>query len=481
MRALCYALCMATASVVRNTFTHFSGKIVGTFLGIATIAMMTRYLGQEQFGWYVTAVAFLQIVGILIDFGLVIVTGQMLGELKDYSEKTIVRNLLGFRTLTAAVAYGLAAALIWLFPYTTEIKWAVVLTSVAFFLIAENQILTGIFQKHLKAHWIGLAEVAQRAALFAGVFLVVYKDFGFMPVMAAVVIGNIAQTIVLATRAHRIVPLGFSFEKNIWSIIFKKSWPIAISIAFNLIYLRADVFILSLVRPQTEVGLYGAAYRIMDVTTAIPIIFMGLMVPLLAKSWTSTDKANFSSLVSRSFSALSVVAIPVLVGGALLASPIMKLIAGEEFIASGPIVQVLLIALMGGFLGALFGHTIVAINHQRKTIWIYLLTAIITLVGYLIFIPRYGYMGAAWMTVFSELLAGALLWLYVKKVTRARITLTPLFKSVAASGLMAGSLWLIRDLHVVLLVFIGGAVYTLAMIAVKGISYRDLRLLISTR
>lgn len=470
---------MTVTRVAHNTIAHLIGKVIATLVGIVTIGIITRYLGQEQFGWYTTAIGFLQIVGIMIDFGLVLVTGQMLGRGGD--ERRTIHNLLAFRVLTAFVAYVLAGAVIWFFPYNLEIKLAVQTASFAFFLIAVNQILTGIFQKHLQAVWVGVGEAVQRVALLISVIIVMRWDHGFLAIMIATVTAGIVQTAMLALRAHRIVPLGFAFDRDVWREIFTKCWPIAISIAFNLIYLRADILILSLVRTQSEVGLYGAAYRIMDVTTAVPIIFMGLLLPLLSAAWSQKNSEQFQHLIGRGFTVLSIVAVPMLFGGIMLATPIMRLIAGREFVASGPIVQILLIALMGGFLGALFGHTIVAINHQRKTIWIYMVTAALTLIGYLIFIPSHGVLGAAWMTVFSEVLAGTLLWWYVRRVTRAHISFAPLLKATLASLLMVLALLPLRELPVLVLIVLGALIYGLAIIALRGVPWEAVRSLLSLR
>lgn len=470
---------MTVTRVAHNTIAHLIGKVVATLIGIVTIGLMTRYLGQEQFGWYTTAIGFLQIVGILIDFGLVLVTGQMLGRGGD--EKRTIHNLLAFRVLTAFVAYVVAGAIIWFFPYNLEIKLGVQTASFAFFLIAVNQILTGIFQKHLQAVWVGVGETAQRVALLISVIVVMRWNHGFLPIMIATVTAGIVQTAMLALRAHRLVPLGFAFDRAVWKEIVTKCWPIAISIAFNLIYLRADILILSLTRTQSEVGLYGAAYRIMDVTTAVPIIFMGLLLPLLAMAWSQKNQAQFQHFISRSFTIFSIVAMPMLFGGIMLATPLMQLIAGDEFTASGPIVKILLIALMGGFLGALFGHTIVAINHQRKTIWIYMVTAVLTLIGYLIFIPQYGVLGAAWMTVFSEVLAGALLWGYVRRVTQTRVVFMPLLKATLASFLMVLVLLPLRELHVLILIALGALVYGLAILALRGVPWEAVKALARPR
>ena len=54
------------------------------------------------------------------------------------------------------------------------------------------------------------------------------------------------------------------------------------------------------------------------------------------------------------------------------------------------------------YFGALAGYTIVACGLQKKMISFYLFDAIFSLVAYLIFIPLYGYLAAAALTVATE-------------------------------------------------------------------------------
>jgi len=75
-----------TKKVAHNTIVQIIGKIISTVLGLVAIGMLARYLGQEQFGWYITAISFLQFIGIVIDFGLVPVTAQMMSE-KDFDKE----------------------------------------------------------------------------------------------------------------------------------------------------------------------------------------------------------------------------------------------------------------------------------------------------------------------------------------------------------------------------------------------------------
>src|SRR3990167_5484988 len=110
-----------TKKIAHNTIAQIIGKIISTLLGLIAIGMMTRYLGTEQFGWYVTAISFLQFIGILIDFGLIPVTAQMLSE-PGVDKTQLLKNLLGFRLVSAILFLGLAPFVAFLFPYPAEVK-----------------------------------------------------------------------------------------------------------------------------------------------------------------------------------------------------------------------------------------------------------------------------------------------------------------------------------------------------------------------
>jgi len=76
-------------------------------------------------------------------------------------------------------------------------------------------------------------------------------------------------------------------------------WPIAISIIFNVVYLKGDTLLLSIFTNQTEVGIYGAAYRVLDVLTQTAMMIMGLFLPLLAFSWGQNLKQEFKERLKQ--------------------------------------------------------------------------------------------------------------------------------------------------------------------------------------
>ncbi|PIT86522.1 MAG: hypothetical protein COU33_02625, partial [Candidatus Magasanikbacteria bacterium CG10_big_fil_rev_8_21_14_0_10_43_6] len=281
-----------TKKIAHNTLVQMLGKAVATFLGLVGVGLLTRYLGQEQFGWYITTISFLQFIGILVDFGMIPVTAQMMSEPK-FHPSTLFRNLLTFRFVTAIIFLGIAPLIALLFPYPREVKIAISFTTIAFLSVSMNQVFIGLYQKELKMHIQAIGEVLSRAVLVGGMYLLMVQGRSFLPIMAVISVASVVYTAYLWWRAHRITNVSFAYDKTIWKAIMVKMWPIAISIIFNVVYLKGDILLLSLFAGQTDVGLYGAAYRVIDILAQTAMLFMGIMLPILAFAWSRQNTTEF--------------------------------------------------------------------------------------------------------------------------------------------------------------------------------------------
>jgi O-antigen/teichoic acid export membrane protein len=252
-------------------------------------------------------------------------------------------------------------------------------------------------------------------------------------------------------------------------------WPIAISIIFNVVYLKGDTIILSLYADQTIVGIYGAAYRVIDIIAQMAMLIMGIMLPLLAFEWASGNKEKFKHFYQQSFDMLMLFAVPTVVGGALLATPLMTFIFGAQYESSGPILAVLLLSIFALYLGAIYGHVAVAINKQKQTMWIYISNALITIIGYFYFIPRFGMWGAAGMTLFSECYAGFMLFLTVRHFLQIRLTGITFAKILFSAFVMGATLLILHHWHILLLILIGAGVYTAFLFGLGAVSKETMR------
>ncbi len=453
--------------IAHNTAIQVFGKGISIAIALISFGLMTRYLGQEGYGYFSTVYAFLMIFGILVDLGLQMTTTKLISDPKE-DESLILSNALTIRFATSVLFLGLASVVVLFFPYPKIVKLGVSLAAFGF--VANNMLttLTSLFQKHLTIHKTVSAEVAGKIIQLMILVAVIYFNKGLIGVISAVVIDNIFALLIAFWLASKQTSLKPAFQKEIWKKIMITAWPIALTIALNLVYFKGDIFIMSLIRSQQEVGIYSAPYRMLEVLINISYLFMGLILPIMAQTVSIKDFTKLKIIIQSTFDFLIIMTIPMIVGGYFLSRPLMVLMAGSEFIISGDILKILLLATGAIFIAGSFGYVVVAINKQKQMIKFYLLNAIISMIGYLIFIPKYGYWGAAWMTVFTEVfILATASWIMYKNI-KFFPNLKIFVKSILASGIMAICLYFFSGANFVFSLGMGVLVYFTTLYLLKG-------------
>lgn len=461
-------------SIAKNTIIQVTGRLLSTAAGLVVLAVMTRSLGEENFGKYATITAFLQFAATIIDFGLTLTANRLLGESPSKEEDgKIMGNIMAIRIVTAVVALGIAPLIAILFlPYPRDVDEGIAISALSFLAIALTQTLVPIFQKHLRLERTAIADLIGRAVLMIGVVVAASLHAPLMAYLIIIVGASIATYVTTRAFAKRLTPYHLHFDRTVWTRIFTTSWPIAISIFFNLIYLRTDVLLLSIFRSHdlSEVGYYGAAYRVLDILTGISTAFMGIMLPLLTSAWVGKRPEEFRTLTQKSFNVFALLGVPTVAIGVLLGRPIMRLVAGAQFEHAGDILSVLILAMACVYFSTLFGHLIVVIDKQRRMIFGYATGAVIGLTAYLILIPRYGVWGGAWATVGTELIVLCITaWLF-HRTAQLKITWDFFRKAVLAGIPMALIFFAWQSMPVLIPLAAGLGIYLIMLILTKAIS-----------
>jgi len=471
-----------STKVAINTLVQIISKGLATVLGLAAIAIITRQLGQNGFGEYTTIITFLSFFGIIADLGLTLVTTQILSE-PDVKQDEALGNLLGLRLVSALLFLGLAPVAVIFFPYSDQVKAGVALTALSFFFIALNQILVALFQKNLRMDKVSIAEVSSRIVLLFGIIISANLDWGLYGILGATVFSSFSSFALHLAFSRRFARIRLKFDPDYWRMIMRKSWPLALTIALNLIYLKSDTLFLSFLPRNSEIGIvaevgvYGAAYKVIDVLITLPFMFAGIILPILSKRWQENSKKQFFSILQKSFDVLVLAALPLAVGTQFVAAETMSLVAGQDFAVSGPVLRILIWAATAIFLGNMFAHAIIAIGKQKDIIKAYFFVAISSVLGYLLAIPHFSYSGAAWVTIYSETAIALASYYIVWKNTRFCPDMRVFFKSAFACALMAVALFILRHTQTDTLpiMFVSAiSVYTISLYALKTFDRKEI-------
>jgi O-antigen/teichoic acid export membrane protein len=124
----------------------------------------------------------------------------------------------------------------------------------------------------------------------------------------------------------------------------------------------------------------------------------------------------------------------------------------------------------------MFSHAIIAIERQKEIISAYIFVALSSLIGYFIFIPKFSYLGAAWVTVYSEIIIGLASFFLVYKYTKFVPNLKVFVRVLIATGLMSLGLYYfnILNLNLFFSVIFSVFIYFLSLYFFDGITKKEI-------
>jgi len=453
-----------TRRLAANTLVQAGGNGVASLIGLFTFVTVTRGLGPEAFGDFTTAMAFLFIPVVLADVGLAF---SVLREISASPERTqrVMSASLPLRALISMGAVSLAVALGMAIPFSGQTREAILIGSIGSFLHLLTLSLLPAIQAQLKMHWAVAANVAGRVATLGLTLSFLGAGLGFRSIVAAHVIGLALTFVGHLVVVAMLISLRPFVDLGYWRSLLRGALALGLAISLSQIYFRVDTLLLALLASSTEVGLYGAAYKFIELCALVVSAVSVSVFPLLARFAASGDP-RMRGLVQKSFDLLVALSAPLAVGMSVLAPEILLLTSGSEYVGAASALRLLAPYVLFSFVNALLIRILLARGQDRTLLW--LATSILTLnvALNLLMIPRYGIEAAAAISVVSEICMLALAAMAVR-----RLGGLPGLRSVpavaVAAGAMSGVLLAVPGPTLVV-AGIGSIVYAGVLLALPG-------------
>jgi O-antigen/teichoic acid export membrane protein len=459
--------------IAYNVVFNALAKVLSTALALIAIGFITRYLGKEGFGEYAIALAFFSFFGAIADLGLYSIATREISR-KDADEKKIMGNVFTIRLITSFFVVVISPAIVWFFPYSEEVKIAILLTAAAFFLSSSYMVLNGVFQKNLAMDRVALTEFIGKILQVGTIIWVVQQDLGFLAIVASLVVYMLFNFVVVFLLSRKFIRFRLQLDVSFLKKFIRESLPMGGAVLITFFYFKFDTILLSIMKNSEAVGIYNGAYKIIENITFFPAMIIGLILPLLSRYiFEERDKFNF--IANKTFKVFSLLIVPVIIGGAFLAHDIVTLIGGEEFIDSESVLQILVLALGLIFIGHIFNAVLIVGNKQKTLMKVLAFCAVFNVVANSIFIPMWSYIGAAWTSVATELLVVILTgWIAYKKLGYLP-RLNGTWKILISGACMAGFLVLATGYHFIIALLGSISIYGLALIFTRAISKNEIK------
>jgi O-antigen/teichoic acid export membrane protein len=452
---------------IRGGILRVGGYLAGIALALVSVPLLTRHLGVDDFGRYITVLSLIAVVALISDAGLTVVGVREYAVRDAAARARLVRNLVGLRALIAAIGVVAATAFAAVAGYGGAMVLGTSLAGIGLVLTVIQAAFTVPLQADLRLGLVTVLDLARQALSVVGVVALIVVSAGLVEFLAlSVPVGFVVlAATALALRRRSVVRP--SFDRDEWRYLTREALPVAIASTIGSFFYRAAIIMMSLIATAEETGYFAASFRIIEAVLVVPGLVTASAFPIVARA-ANEDHERLAYSLQRLFDIAVILGAWTALCVVLGAGPAMDFVGGSEFESAEPVLRVQGIALASSFLVAVWATGLWSLREQRALAWANLagVGAAVALTAALI--PEWGALGAAVaMTIVEAMLAAAYAFALVRGRPHLRPSLAVVPKTLAAAA-PALALWF-TPLPDVVNVVLATGVFSALLLALRGV------------
>lgn len=386
--------------IAANTVAQMIGKGASTFLGVVITILLTRYLGPTGYGTFIFVLVFVTMFGTVADWGLTLITIREASK-NPHLEREIIGNVLIIRLVLAVLAAMAAIVAIRLLSYDAQIQTLVSIASLYLVALSLKTSFQIIFNVKLAMQNWAWSEFSANAVTVVLLVWLLASGAGLTEIILAYLAGDFMAAGVAAVLGYKMLPPKLSLVSQHTKNLLLESLPMGTILVVFTIYNRIDTVILSAISGQEAVGLYGAAYRILEVLILGAAYFANSILPLLSR-YAHNDRDKLRVLFRKSYVVLLLLGTFVAICTYIFAPLGVAVVAGPKFGGSVVALQILSLVPIVAYFNHLNGYTLIALGKQWYSLAVAIVALVVNVSLNLIFIPLYSYRAAAFITFVTE-------------------------------------------------------------------------------
>jgi len=463
-----------TQTIIKNTFWLGLAEAISGFLRLFLLIYVARIMGAAEYGKFTFSIAFVILLGSIADFGLSqTATRQLVQEGEnDYSSIISLRLILSMVTIVLMIVGA--------FFITTSYPIRQLIWILGIYIAISNfsEIIFSFFRAREKMQYEAWTKIVQAIVTTAiGVFLVLafpsVQNLGYSYALASA----IALIFILSIFFIHTKSFTMKWDRAVWKKYLLMSWPLGLMAIFAAIYTYIDSVMMGAWGQIIQTGWYNAAYKIISVVLIPGALISQSFYPAMSRGFKESTK-ELQRVFNKQMRITIIWAIPLVMGGIMLAPQIVYFFYGASFSPAILAFQFLIIMAGNIFLTTVLNQILVVAHQQKRLFFVNLLGAIINIILNIILIPILSLYGAALSTVATYFVLFLLTYLLVSRFTEVRPIniniLTTFFITIIATAIMCFMLKNIQiyKLQLFPLVFMGAIIYFAVFLSAKIIISR---------
>ncbi len=439
-----------------NLFALLLTRVFRIGAGIGVSLLVAR-LGPEMMGLHGWTLALANVASFLCALGLHTLIVRKVAREPERAPAFLGQALTLLAT-TAPMMIALMVAWAWVRDGRDVVQLCVMLAGLAMAVQLTNENVQGVFH--------GLRNMRlELPAVFAGKSLYLLltmgalsMGFGLPGVFAAQFAGAAITLVVLLWVARQAIG---SFQPSTDAAAVRElaneTWPFGMNMLYGTIYLSADILMLKEFRADEEVGWYRLAALLGLQLPALAQILNRGLYPRLSKMVEQPTKAT--NELDFGLRILLTTSMPMAVGGMVLALPIVLLLGGRPDYAPAAAALIILMPMLPlRFVNNGLGTALSALDMQPIRTRAVGFAALFNIGTNAMFIPMYGYLGAAGTTVATDALLTMYLLYYVRQRLPELSVAPSLLRATIPAVVMGAVVVALPEWHVLVRIAVGVAV-----------------------
>ncbi len=452
---------------LRNTILVLTAKVIGRLIALVTVIATSNHLGDARYGTFTTLVNYTAIISVVLDLGFNVLFVRE-GARHPTEIERYLRNVMSLRALMSVASLALLGIVLYVAGLATLLGPAFVLMVLTSYSSLLRNTLYAVQRLGFEAVAVVLESVVLLAIVIYGIETGQGVEFFVWAYAAQYAFSCIYFAAVIALQ--RIAVIGWRFEPALLRTWFWQGLPFALTFILTILYFRIDQPIVYALRSHAEAGWYGLAYKPFESLLFVPMTLLSVAFPVLS-IYHRDRPHDMVDAVSRFCKALVVMGWPMSVGIFVLAHPLTRVL--HLFPESEPALRILSLGLVLGFANNAFIGALSASDRQSSFTWAAGWSLVANLVLNIALIPTFGYIGASWATVITELVLGAVAWYLTRRhlgtVQVIRLSWRPLLAGLVM-GVCVYPLSNLGGVALVIPIVVGVIAYAIASVLVRAVT-----------
>ncbi len=378
-------------------WTIFS-SILNSLIALAAGAVLARLLTPHIFGLIAIASLVIALASYFVRMGV----GQALIQKENLTSEEVsfavtFSLVIGF---LAAVLITLFSTLIALLFKKPESAPVVAAMSLSLWFASFSATLIGLLRRNMKFKLLSIVSIAQ--AVFTGGFSIIMAKLGggvwslIWPLIISQFLVNIAYLIKL----RKIYEIRFKYSPSGQGPLLRFGSKYTLISILEYFGSNLDSIFVGRLFNASQLGLYNKAYKLAYLPTeTIVTSINSVMFPVVSRVQNQPEKIRETQ--NRLFLLVGLVSVCISMGMMPAAKHVVLVLYGDQWLASVPILMIVLVAVPFDFLSAVMGLTFDASGRLNEKIKIQIAALLVLILGFIL-LAHYGLTGVALALVISH-------------------------------------------------------------------------------